>query len=116
MQLAYIDNDGKVGYYSTVGIAKFTTKPILYIADLDSNSINNYRINFTGFYDQTGKDATEKVYNYQFNLYQNGELYLTSGWLLHNSTYDDSPSSSFDIYGFESSIVPNLKYQLEYKT
>ena len=115
MQLAYIGDGNEVGYYSTVGIAKFTTKPILYIADLDSNSINNYRINFTGFYDQTGKDTTEKVYNYQFNLYQNGELYLTSGWLLHNSTYDDSPSSSFDIYGFESSIVPNLKYQLEYK-
>lgn len=115
MQLAYIGNGGEVGYYSTVGIAKFTTKPILYIAGLDSNIINNYRINFTGFYDQTGQDVTEKVYNYQFNLYQNGELYLTSDWLLHNSTYDDSPSSSFDIYGFETSIIPNLKYQLEYK-
>lgn len=117
MQLAYINNGGEVGYYSTVGIAKFTTKPILYIADLNSTAINNYRINFTGVYDQTGKDkdSTEKVYNYQFNLYQNGELYLTSDWLLHNSTYDDSPSSSFDIYGFETSITPNLKYQLEYK-
>jgi hypothetical protein len=34
---------------------------------------------------------------------------------LHNSTYDDSISSSFDSYSFEKSINPNVNYQLEYR-
>lgn len=115
-QLAYLEKDThEVGYYSTVGIAKYTTYPDISIAGLNENELNLYQLNFTGHYDQTGKDITEKVYNYQFNLYQNNKLSLSSGWLLHNSTYDDSISSSFDSYSFEKSINPNINYQLEYR-
>ena len=35
-QMAYIDRNGVVGYYSTVGILKYTTKPDISILDLKS--------------------------------------------------------------------------------
>jgi hypothetical protein len=101
LQLAYISKEGsEVGYYSTVGVAKYTTYPNLSIGGLDLYTINPYLLTFTGHYDQIDQDTTEKVYTYQFNLYKNNQLYNSSGWLLHNSSYDDSVSSSFDNYEF----------------
>ena len=38
--MAYVDRDGLVGYYSTVGILKYTTKPDVSILDLKSMKNN----------------------------------------------------------------------------
>jgi hypothetical protein len=51
LQLAYIDNNNNIGNYSSVGISKFTTKPQIYIADLQSNITNTHIYNYTGVYD-----------------------------------------------------------------
>lgn len=51
VQIAY-DNNGTEGYYSTVGVAKFTTKPTVMIDSLVSNSINMHAYSYTGRYIQ----------------------------------------------------------------
>jgi hypothetical protein len=35
VQLAYIDNDGVTGYYSSIGIIKFTAKPKVEISSFN---------------------------------------------------------------------------------
>ena len=49
-QLAYININGEVGYYSTVGVGKYTTKPELSINDLGIGIINMHDYKYIGFY------------------------------------------------------------------
>jgi hypothetical protein len=39
-----------IGYYSTVGVGKYTTKPDLSIANLNSNNLNSHSYAYTGVY------------------------------------------------------------------
>jgi len=43
--MAYIGKDGTIGYFSTVGIAKYTSKPSVYIKRLvsDTNLIEPFQ-------------------------------------------------------------------------
>ena len=50
VQLAYIGLDGTIGYYSTVGVVKYTTVPKISIANLSFRKINPHRYYYTGIY------------------------------------------------------------------
>ena len=67
IQLAYIDQDGITGYYSTVGIIKYTAKPWVEIVDLISSITNMAKTEYIGSY-YNKLDPSEKVYQYRFCL------------------------------------------------
>ena len=46
VQIAYIDKNDEVGYYSTVGITKYTTKPEISIDGLTHGVINNHKYEY----------------------------------------------------------------------
>ena len=52
VQLAYIDNNKVIGYYSTVGIVKYTTDPKVDIEGLECGGIGIHKTNFIGHYSQ----------------------------------------------------------------
>lgn len=121
IQLAFVGAAG-IGYYSTVGIVKFTAKPKVSIQDMKSGT-NPFKRTYVGLYRQTGEDCdtTEKAYSFIFNLYTNhGELVQSSGWLLHNTSLDTSSnqivalSESIDTYTFAQNIIPMEVYKIEY--
>lgn len=126
VQIAYVDNSGIVGYYSTVAIVKLTTKPKVTIADLATGTnIASSRLHYTGVYQQLSDtdadmDVSEKVNEYCFNLYEvsnvdsSSSLVATSGWQLHNSSTDIVSYESTDQYSFTYSLKPNRYYQVEY--
>ena len=117
IQIAYI-NDGTIGYYSTVGIAKYTTIPEMNINNLDTNNLNSHLYTYTGVYNQSNKDTAERVHTYQFNLYDSkNNLISTSGELLHDTTLDDSdnPGISQDTYTFSQDLDLGETYRIEYK-
>ena len=68
--MAYIDQNNNPGYYSTVGIIKYTAKPQIFIEGLgeDPNRIDAFRSSYTGVY-QPGEDKSERPYSYKFSLY-----------------------------------------------
>ena len=68
VQLAYIGKDATIGYYSTVGIIKYTTEPTLTIVSLSSEPdvINLNKEQYQGQY--YNEDSTEKVHSYRFDL------------------------------------------------
>lgn len=70
-------------YYSTVGVFKYTTQPIVSIAGLDDTSMNGITSSLSGEYFNT--DMTEKPYYYKYDIYANGALVETSDWCIFSS-------------------------------
>ena len=123
VQMAFKDYNGSVGYFSNVGIVKYTAKPELSIigAETEDGKIPIFKRHYIGLYTQN-KDVTEKVYQYIFNLYNNKQALIhSSGWLVHNSENDNADSNvnslirqSLDDYKFNVRIEPYQKYYLQY--
>ena len=107
VQLAYINTNNEIGYYSTIGVIKYTSKPTLEIDQLSSrkNVSNINRFNYIGKY--SNDDTTEKVYQYRFVLFdENIDAIHTSGWLLH--------TSEKDAYELKYNLQENKPYYLGY--
>ena len=45
-----MDNYGATGYYSTVGVVKYTSKPEVYIEGLNKNTRNAHMYDYLGKY------------------------------------------------------------------
>lgn len=113
VQLAYIDVNNEVGYYSTIGVVKYTTHPIITIAGLDESKVNAHQYAYTGVYSQYGKDSTEKVYSSRFLLTDsNNKIIKDTGYMLHNSTQDDLPYEAIDSFLLSRDLEPNQLYYL----
>ena len=78
IQLAYLDAGGQVGYYSTVGVAKYTTKPKIHVNDFVEGFINMHRYEYTGYYSQKDGDVTERVYSYRFDVYDSNNNIISN--------------------------------------
>lgn len=116
LQIAYINAfDDSIGYYSSVGVIKYTSKPYIEITNLSFSDINMNNNVYVGYYSQEGKDLTERVYSYQFNVYDaSGNLYDTSGECLHNSSEDEKIGESSDSFTFNKDLVINKNYSIQY--
>lgn len=89
VQLAYVDKDGITGYYSTVGIIKYTTKPSVTLLGLNSMKNNSHQYSYTGIYSQKEKDYTEKAYSYRFVVKNNLNIIVEdTGFIIHNHSTD----------------------------
>ena len=95
IQIAYVDSQtSEVGYYSSVGVAKYTSYPTLSIPDLEGNMYSLFEYNATYSQEDINQDSTEKIYSYRFDLKDgNGNIVATSGDQLHNSENDDHSTS-----------------------
>ena len=114
IQMAYRSGN-IVGYYSDIGIAKYTTEPEVFIENLNKDTINPHVYNYIGKYSQINGDATEKVHSYCFNLYQDNDLIKTTDWILHNSNLDENGYESFDLFNLEEDLDLDKIYYIEYK-
>ena len=115
IQLAYISLDGTIGYYSTVGVVKYTSEPKVSILDPTNGET------YTGVYSQKAeddseiKDYNEKVYSYSFTLTDaNGNIIETSGEKLHNSSFDVNLYESIDSYTIKTGLEKDKMYYLDY--
>ena len=113
IQIAYIDNND-VGYYSTVGVIKYTAAPVVKIQQLDEKQLNDRYNEFTGVY-INDKDPTEKVYSYRFDIFnQNGELIETSEEQVHNHYHDVSEKETIDFYKLITTLSKDAIYYIQY--
>lgn len=115
VQLAYVDQSGNDGYYSTVAIVKYTAKPQVQIAGLNmisATTISDSKL--IGYY--TNEDQSEKVYQYRFILSnsKNQEIYNT-GWLIHNTQSDSSLYESQDEFLSSININEGEVYKIQYQ-
>lgn len=131
-QIAYIstdlDKEGNitaktVGYYSTVGVGKYTRKPELYISTgntvdnggLKIGQINMHQYDYVGHYSQYKGDTSERVYSYQFDVYNsNQELIASSGEQLHNSSNDVEIYESYDSFTLSQDLEIDKSFYIQY--
>ena len=112
-QIAYKDSLGQIGYYSTVGMVKYTGRPSVEIVGFYNYMTNMDPTEYVGSYHND--DSTESVYQYKFTLYnQASEVLETSGWLTHNSYEDTETTSSIDIYNIKYALQKNITYRVQY--
>lgn len=112
IQIAFTDKENNIGYYSTVGIIKYTTRPVLSIPDITSNM---HLKEYVGQYDQRDGDGTEKIYSYCFIIRDSlGETYDTSGIQLHNSATDIEVDQSIDTWRPSKQLKDDSVYSIEY--
>lgn len=105
----------EVGYYSTVGVIKYTAYPDVTIEGLEGSQLHSDTHTYIGNYSQYGKDVTEKVYSYNFTIYkEDGGVLETSGELLHNHENDDEVYESSDNYSILKSLEENKIYTIVY--
>lgn len=116
IQIAYIDNSNQVGYFSDVGVTKYTAAPSVTIDGLYSYGTNNALYNYVGVYSQYyGKDVAEREYSYCFTIYDNkGEVFLTSGEQIHNSSFDTESYESRDEFYCNKELIANKVYKIKY--
>lgn len=115
-QLAYIDQTNTVGYYSTVGVIKYTTKPLVQILNLNNYENNGHLYDYTGTYSQFERDTTEKVHSYCFIVSDfNDNIIADSGWLIHNNSTDINQYESFDTFFFNQDLKEGEKLKITYK-
>ena len=117
MQLAYINQDDTIGYYSSVGVAKYTTIPTVYIENLLEKENNINQNVYIGVYSQEdiNGDPSEKVYSYRFDIYDlQNNLYATSGEQLHNSFEDVDGNFSRDQFVLRKGLLDNVIYKIKY--
>lgn len=115
LQIAYIDNNGMPGHYSTVGVTKFTTKPNVGISGLSNTILNTHRYDYIGTYSQENGDITERVYKSCFKVWDNNDkLIAESDEILHNRLEDINAYESFDRWSLNKELVKNKSYYIQY--
>lgn len=114
LQIAY-RQDGTDGYFSTVGIIKYTSNPDVYIADQTNGALQSVNNTYVGVYSQKNGDVTEKLYSYRFDIRNSdGDLVETSGDLIHNHENDDFNYESNDQYLIIKTLEENKIYTIQY--
>ena len=102
-------------HYSTVGVIKCTAEPEVYIDGLEGSQLHSDTRTYIGVYSQKGKDVTEKVYSYNFTVYdEQGKILETSGEQLHNHENDDVVYKSTDSFTMIKSLAENKIYTIIY--
>lgn len=108
-QLAYIGLDDTIGYYSTVTVAKYTTKPNVKIEGMNIGGVNFHNYNYVGVYEQEG-DQTEKMYSSWFYFYdKNKQIIHSSGVILHNTNNDNTEE-----YRYPRDLEEGSTYYIQY--
>ena len=113
VQLAYYqgDKDSKIiGYYSTVGIIKYTGMPIVSINNLGTSTVNSLVSNqLIGSY--SNPDLSEKIYSYKFVIKDSfGNIFEESEEILHNH----QDSNFQDVYTIKKELKDNIDYTVKY--
>lgn len=116
VQIAYIDETNTVGYYSTIGVTKYTTQPLVIIDNIQTGFINPHQYSYVGVYRQQNKDTTEKLYQYRFLVTDNdGKTFADTGYLLHNTSEDDLPYEAREEFILSQDLDLNKIYYIQFK-
>ena len=114
IQLAYVQGSD-VGYLSTVGIAKYVStafddpNTLVVSCDQAGKCIGTYHI--------PTDDKLEKIYSYQFDLFDiNGNLKASSGEQLHNTDLDNEAGIQNDFWTLPVICAAGDKLEYHIKT
>lgn len=119
LQIAFIDQSGNIGYFSSIGVIKCIAQPSAIISSYNAGDVNLFTGFVQGQYSQNSNtnDSTEKAYSYRFRLWEDSidNPLADSGVLLHNSSADTTSSYSTDLWTCNQILEDNISYHLQYE-
>lgn len=109
IQLAY-GSGTDIGYFSSIGIAKCAAAPAEPIVRCENGTL------CIGEYTVPSDDQFEKIYMYQFDVYDlNDNLLMSSGEQLHNSETDNG-LNQYDTWQMPLSVTESIKIKYSIRT
>lgn len=123
LQMAYIANNGEIGYFSTVGVIKCTAMPEVYIEGLKNIGTNSHDHSYLGVYrqplptdgEEDKGDITEKVYTSRFVITNpDNSIYYDSGEFLHNATDDVRVNESTEYFEILDDLPEKKSFYIKY--
>lgn len=113
VQLAYKDLDGVIGYYSSVGVIKYTTQPEVTIGGMQMATTNKHTYDYTGIYHQT--DASEKLYSSYMKLWDtDGNMLFESPTVIHMTGNDTIPDTATELFNIPFELEFGRIYKIRY--
>jgi hypothetical protein len=74
-----------------------------------------HQYDYVGHYSQYKGDTSERVYSYQFDVYNSkNELIVSSGEKLHNSSNDVERNESYDTFTLSQDLDIDKSYYIQY--
>lgn len=118
IQLAYLDKNYLPGYYSTVGVTKFTTRPKVTIDNLAAGAENPLVNEYIGKFEQFEEnDITEKLYSSYFIVYDlEDNIIFQSAEKIHNSSNDILSNEQQEILELKFSLPKRDGYKIQFCT
>lgn len=115
-QIAYVDLNDEIGYYSNATTSKYTTYPTLSIIGMDVGTISPRAYSYSGLYSQKDKDITEALHSYELCVYNSrNQLIYNSGEKLYNNDNVSNAYESIINFDLDIELEENETYYLSYK-
>ena len=115
IQLAYVDSDAAIGYYSSVGVAKYTSRPTVKINELKTTTSNRHCYEYTGVYHQDG-DNSEKLYSSNLLLLDSDyNVIYQSDEVIHSAGNDVLPNEATELFTIPFELDINKRYRMRWR-
>lgn len=112
VQLAYISAEGAIGYFSTVGVIKYTALPEVKIVGLNNATSNMHIYDYVAAYTQKN-DPTEKLYSSRLRLYdEENNIIEDTGEILHSVLNDTLPNEALEYFNISRDLNLSKTYRL----
>ena len=113
VQLAYVGQDKNIGYFSTVGVIKYTALPEVSILGLEEMYSNLHTYDYVLCYHQTD-DPTEKLYSSRLKLLDgNNNIIEDSGEVIHSVLNDTVPNEALESFIIPRDLESDQIYRLQ---
>lgn len=113
VQLAYINSENEVGYYSTVAVIKCTGAPRVSISNLSYLQINPHSYDYTLSYIQDN-DISEKLYSFNYILTDDdGAIEIQSDEIIHSVLNDTKPNEATEVFNIPQDLDLKKIYYLK---
>lgn len=112
VQLAFRDKEGILGYFSTVGVIKYTSMPEVSLVGLNRATSNIHLYDYVGLYAQTD-DPTEKLYSSRIRLFDDKDNIIEdSGEVVHSVINDIVPNEATELFNIPRDLDKDKTYRL----
>lgn len=112
VQIAYVNKNDEIGYFSTTGVIKYTAEPTLKILELTDGAANLHKYNYTAVYEQT-EDPTEKLYSMNLKVVDStGKAVYDSDEIIHSVLNDSIPNQALEKFDVNQDLKTNEVHKI----
>lgn len=112
VQLAFIDINNTIGYFSSVGVIKYTAVPYIELVGMNGTTSNLHMYDYVAAYRQE-LDPTEKLYSSRLQLFDaKGNMVEDTGERVHSVVNDTLPNEALEYFNLNRDLELDQTYRL----